>query len=184
MEDTRIVDLYFERSEEAIKATSDKYGRYCFSIASSIVAADEDAEECVNDTYLAAWNSIPPARPQRLSTYLGKLTRNFAISRMTREKAEKRRTSVSVLLDEIAEFTPDPTSDSDIDDLLFRDIINRFLADTPESSRVVFVRRYWYSDSISEISNLTGMSENAVKVSLSRTRNKLKIYLMKEGYTF
>ena len=103
---------------------------------------------------------------------------------MTREKAEKRRTSVSVLLDEIAEFTPDPTSDSDIDDVLFRDIINRFLADTPENSRVVFVRRYWYSDSISEISSLTGMSENAVKVSLSRTRNKLKIYLMKEGYTF
>ena len=181
MEDSKIVALFFDRSQDAISETASKYGNYCKSIAISILSSEQDAEECVNDTLFAAWNSIPPAKPQKLSAYLGKIVRNFSITRLLSERAEKRRANASLLLDEVGEFIPDPWGEAEIESILTSDLIDRFLASLPVKSRMIFVRRYWYMSPIAEISKITGLSEGAVKMSLSRTRNKFRDYLDKEG---
>lgn len=184
MDDSMIVDLFFERSEEAIGELDNKYGRYCKKIAYGILGSDEDSEECVNDGYLAAWNSIPPAKPERLGAYVGKIVRNLALNRQDSMNAEKRRPDRLAILDEVEEFTPDPGSESGIEEIVIKDILDRFLSGLPKNARIIFVRRYWHMNSIREISEFTGVSENNVKVTLSRTRKKLKSTLEKEGYTF
>lgn len=184
MGDQQIVDLYWARAENAISETAHKYGRYCHYIAYNILHNDEDSEECVNDTYLKAWNVIPPQRPNKLSTFLGKITRNLALDRYKYNSREKRGgAQMPLVIDELAEcVSATDTTSHIIDDMVLVDCFNRFLATLPAEPRKIFMRRYWYFSSIKEIANDFSISESNVKMSLSRTRNKLKQLLEKEGF--
>ena len=184
MEDDRIVELYFSRDEQAIMETDKKYGKYCHYIASNILASEQDAEECVNDTYLAAWESIPPAKPQILRTFLGKLTRNISINRYHFENAKKRRAPVTLVLDEVAECIPDPDSEASVvDEILLADALNGFLATLSDTARIAFVKRFFYCASIRDIARDLDLAEVNVKVLLHRTRKKCKTYLLEKGVT-
>ncbi len=183
MDDEKIIALYWDRSEEAISQTSEKYGRYCRAVAYSILKSDEEAEECTNDTYLRAWNAIPPAKPNNLRTFLGKITRNLSLNRWEKLSAEKRGGGeVSVVLDELAECVPSSDdTESAAEDALIRDALDRFLKGLPRETRKIFVRRYWYMSPIKEIAEDFGFTENKVSVALYRTREKLRKTLEKEG---
>lgn len=183
MEDRQIVDLYWARSENAISETEIKYGRYCYYIAHNILHNDEDSEECVNDTYLNAWNAMPDHRPNKLSTFLGKITRNLSLNRWELYNAEKRGSGQILLaLDELHECIPSTESvDRIVDDLTLAEIFNRFLAALPKEKRTIFMRRYWYLSPIAEIASDYSMSESKVKMSLLRSRKELKQLLEKEG---
>ena len=182
MDDNMIVDLFWERNEDAITQTQEKYGKYCFSIAFNILKSDSDAEECVNDTYMNAWNSMPPNRPNVLSLFLGKITRNLSLNKYYHNRAMKRTTVIEEALDEVADFV---SSDSDFDpvaeETVLKDVINRFLASLNKQNRIVFVRRYWYLSTVKEIANDCGLSENNVKVKLTRLRKSFKAFILKEG---
>ena len=185
MEDMQIVDLYFARSEQAVAETAHKYGNYLFSIAHNILMNRPDAEEAVSDTYLGAWNSIPPHRPGRLSTYLGKITRRCALEKWKAHHAKKRGGGeVSLALDELGECitTGEPPQQAlEMKELTRK--INSFLKNLPETEQRIFVSRYWYLMPVKEIARNMGFSESKVKSALSRTRSKLKYYLEKEGLT-
>lgn len=182
MEDQQIVDLYWQRNEKALSQTQKKYGKYCHSIAFAILYSSEDAEECVNDTLLRAWSAIPPARPGRLSTFLGKITRNLAIDRLDKNTAKKRSGQIEIVLDELSECIPDADSTLDLTDkIALGDAINSFLESLPVKTRQIFMRRYWFMSPIKDIARDVDMSESAVKVSLMRTRNEFKAHLEKEG---
>lgn len=183
MDDSKIIELYWERSEQAISETSRKYGRYCHYIAYTILHNDEDADECVNDTYLRAWNAIPPHRPNRLQTFLGKITRNLSLNKWEQLSAEKRGAGqISLVLDELTECIPhDENMEKAAENLVVRDTINRFLEGLPVEMRKIFVRRYWYMSSVKEIAQVYGLSESKVTVTLFRVRKKLKTVLEKEG---
>ena len=181
MDDKQIVDLYFERNEAAIKETEQKYGKYCYAIAYNILQDRGDSEECVNDTYLNAWNARPPQRPNRLATFLGRITRNLSLNRYAQKTAEKRGGHATELaLDELAECIPSGEGDP-TDELALREAINRFLRELPRVSRVVFLQRYWYFRPIKAIAADANMSENAVKVMLHRVRERFLHFLEKEG---
>jgi len=182
MEDEKIVEMYWARSEDAIKETQKKYGNYCRRIAMNILSNELDAEECVNDTYLKAWEAMPPHRPERLSTFLGKITRNLSLNRYARDRAQKRAPLAEAVYEEIAELIPDEGGDP-ADECRLRDAINGFLETLNPKSRIIFVQRYWYLCSIKEIAKNRAVSESDVKVTLSRTRKKFKEYLEKEGIT-
>lgn len=183
MDDKQIVDLYWERSETAISETAKKYGRYCHYIAFNVLHNDEDSEECVNDTYLNAWNSMPPHRPSVLKTFLGKLTRNISLNKYKQLTAEKRGNGqMPLIIDELHECIPTTESmESIIDDMVLVDVFNRFLASLPVEQRKIFMRRYWYLSPVKEIATDYGMGESKVKMSLLRSRNELKHLLEKEG---
>ena len=183
MDDKQIVALYWERSETAITETEKKYGRYCRYIAHNILYSDQDAEECVNDTYQKAWETMPPRKPERLSAYLGKLTRHIAINRYIHDRAKKRTPDVEVIFTEAEEFIPDPAVGDPADELHLKNIINTFVESLSQEVRVVFVRRYWYMSSVKDIAADYGMTESNVKVMLMRTRNKFKDHLEREGIT-
>ena len=180
MDDQKIVDLYWERSESAIKETQKKYGRYCHSIAYAILHSNEDAEECVNDTYLRAWGAIPPAKPSRLATFLGKITRNLALDRYGYNKAKKRNGGIEAVIDEYYECIPSGEFSIE-DELILKNLINGFLESLDSHTRIIFLQRYWYTCGVQEIAENMGMTENNVSVTLHRTRNKFKAYLEKEG---
>lgn len=185
MDDKEIVALYFQRSEKAIEETASKYGKYCYSIAHNILSSHEDAEESVNDTYMDAWNSIPPHRPNLLSVFLGKITRRIAIDRWRRSGAQKRGGGeIPLVLEELKDCIAD---DQDVEQIVERRQlaaqINAFVRSLPTSERKVFLCRYWYMDSISDIARRFGFSESKVKSMLFRTREKLRDELKKEGYT-
>ncbi|MEA4920414.1 MAG: RNA polymerase sigma factor [Clostridiaceae bacterium] len=182
MEDGEIVNLYWERSENAIIETSKKYSKYCRYIAFNVLHNGEDAEECVNDTYMRAWNSMPMQRPDRLSTFLGKITRNLSINKYKGYTAEKRGAGqTNVVLSELDECVSSESVEQVIDEMALADAINRFLASLPQPKRIVFMRRYWYMSPIKEIAKEYGMNENKVKSVLFRIRNELKLFLEKEG---
>ena len=183
VEDKKIVDLYWERSEAAISETQKRYGRYCHYIAYNILYSHEDAEECVNDTYIKAWNAMPPHRPERLSTFLGKITRNTALDRYLSDRTKKRGGGqMTVVLEELMQCVPDEKSSGSMaDELALKDAINGFLSSLPAQRRIIFMRRYWYMSSIKEIAEEYGLKESNVKVTLLRTRNRFKAYLEKEG---
>ena len=182
MEDGRIVELYWERDEQAIAETQTRYGKYCHRIAYNVLHSDEDAEECVNDTYVRAWNSMPPQRPSRLAAFLGRITRNLALDRYLFDRAQKRARSTELILDELEECIPDPVTAPPLaEEIALRDAINAFLASLPQKNRMVFLRRYWYLSPIKEIAADYGMTESNVKVMLHRTRQSFKAYLEKEG---
>lgn len=184
MEDSKIVQLYWDRSQEAIRATSEKYGSYCMSIAGNILGNREDAEECVNDTYLHAWNAMPPHRPGALSVFLGKITRNLSFNRYRRNTACKRGGGeLSAVLEELAECV---SGRDDVEGELNRrelvKAIDAFLDTLPSRKRDIFVRRYWHTDSISSIAARHGMKETAVSMTLSRLRPQLHNYLLERGF--
>ncbi len=183
MEDDKIIELYWDRDETAITATSDKYGAYCLFISRNILGNNEDAQECVNDTYLKAWNTIPPHRPAMLSTFLGKITRNLSFDRYKASRRDKRGGSQTALvLDELGEIIADKRSDDEFDRKELLESINAFLSSLPPDKRKMFVCRYWYAYSIPEIAKRFGMTENNVSVSLNRTRQKLRNYLKERGF--
>ena len=184
MLDREIVELYWKRSEDAIVQTQRKYGRYCLSIARNILPVFEDAQECVNDTYMAAWERIPPHRPKMLSTFLGKLTRRISIDRWRYLNAQKRGgDTVTVALEELGECI---SHDSDPEDQLeakeLGRIISHFLKTQDDLARVVFVRRYYALNTIQDIAKEFGISESNTKTMLFRLRSQLRDYLEKEGY--
>ena len=183
MDDHQIVELYWARSEKAISETADKYGRYCHSIAYNILHSKEDSEECVNDTWLSAWNSMPEQRPDKLSAFLGRITRNLSLNRLRSYTAEKRGGGqVPLALDELSECVPaNDRIDRIVDDFALADILNRFLASLNPEKRKIFMRRYWYLSPVAEIASDYGISESKVKMSLLRSRNALKTLLEKEG---
>lgn len=183
MEDHQIIDLYWARSESALSETAGKYGKYCHYIAYGILHNDEDSEECVNDTYLRAWNSMPPHRPEKLSAFLGKIVRNLSLNRYELYTAEKRGGGqIALALDELEECIPAGSEvDLPVRENALVDAINRFLASMPAESRKLFMRRYWYFRSIKEIALEYGLSESKVKMTLLRARNSLKQFLEKEG---
>ena len=184
MDDRQIIDLYFARQEQAIEETAKKYGKYCFAIARNILQNRSDAEETVNDTYIGAWNSIPPHCPVLLSTYLGKITRRLALKRWTANRAQKRGGGETALaLEELAGCIP---SDFDVESRMemteLARILNGFVRNLPQPNRNIFLCRYWYLDSIEAIARRYGFSQSKVKSMLSRTRKKLYAHLQKEGY--
>ena len=184
MEDGAIVALYWERNESAIKETSDKYGRYLMKIAWNILTDREDAEESVNDTYLHAWNAMPPHRPQLLSTFLGKITRHLSIDMYRRRHTAKRGGSEYALsLDELSDCVSgegSPEESLDLQELAGH--INRFLRDQSPEARKLFICRYYYFDPLADAASSLGMTESRAKTLLFRTRQKLKEYLEKEDY--
>jgi RNA polymerase sigma-70 factor (ECF subfamily) len=185
MEDFEIVELYWDRNENAITQTDRKYGKYCRKIAFSIVNDREDTEECVNDTYLQTWNSLPPQRPEKLSTYLGKICRNISINLYEKLTADKRGgNETDACLDEISELVGGSSEvEEQLDLTVLTDLINKFLKRCEKQVRTVFVQRYWYMMSVKEIARENRMSDSNVKMTLSRTREKLKLYLEEEGYS-
>ena len=180
--DEDIVNLYFDRSEEAIAACQVKYGKSCHTVAYNILRSDEDAEECVNDTWLRAWNSIPPERPTRLGAWLSTVTRRLALTRYEKKTAARRNGGMEASLEELSECVT-AGSLTIADEVALSEAINGFLASLPTRTRMIFMRKYWYMDSIADIAKALGMGESAVKVTLHRTREKFRKHLAKEGIT-
>ena len=178
MEDARIVELYWERDEAAIAESSAKYGGYCYQIAFRILALREDAEECVNDAYLGAWNAIPPSRPSPLLPYIAKIVRNVSLNAYWKKAAAKRNSRYTVALEELeACFADSKTVETEIEAREFARILGAFLDTLSLENRVIFLRRYWFADGYREIAALVGLSEKAVSVRLTRIRGKMRRYL-------
>ena len=184
MQDQDIIALYNQRNEQAIAESADKYGSFCTNIAQSILRNMQDAEECVNDTWLRAWNTIPPACPARLRYYLGGITRHLSLDRYRHTHRQKRGGGeIALTLSEMSEVVSANTSTKSIaEQAEFIDLINRFLWGLNERDCNVFIRRYYYVDSMQSIAKRYGLTEANVKKILSRTREKLRDYLQKEGY--
>ena len=182
MEDSKIIKLFFDRSEEAITELSEKYGKVCKSVAENILNNHRDSEECVSDAFLAVWNTIPPQKPEHLLSYVCRIVRNLAIKKYHANTAQKRNSIYDVALDEIKECFPSSVSvEDEIESVEFSKEIDRFLESMDKQSRILFVRRYYYSDSIEELSELFRTSKHNISVRLSRIRKNLKKYLIKEG---
>ena len=185
MEDGAIIALFWNRSEEAITQTARKYGALCHSIARRIVFDEQDAEECVNDTYAAMWNTIPPAKPNPLSAYIARITRNLAMKKITYHNRCKRANFVTVSIHELEECIPaNSTPENTVDERDLANAIGQFLAQEDYESRNMFLRRYWFHDSIDEIAKRFGVSQSKVKSQLMRVRNRLKNYLIKEEWIY
>ena len=175
MEDAQIVALYWERDEDALRASAEKYGPYCSVIARNILGDDGSAEECVNDTWLRAWNAIPPARPERLSAFFGAVTRNLALDRLRKTKTARAGGGVvTVCLDELAEVVG---TEDEAEEVALKDALDRFIGTLRPGTRDIFMRRYWAFQSEREIARAHGITAGAVRMSLSRTRAALKRYL-------
>lgn len=181
MDDSKIIELFFARNEDAIKHTDDAYGRRLFHLADNIVHNDQDAEESVNDTYMKAWDTIPPQRPEHFFAYIAKICRNFALKRIDWQKAKKRNAEVVTLTQEMENCIPDTYRDMEADERELGRILDAFLRTLTPENQMVFLRRYWYVDTIAEIAVRYGISESAVQMRLNRTRSKLAMYLAKEG---
>ena len=180
MEDEKIVRLYWERDENAIRETHIKYGKYCYTVAYNILHPHEDSHECVNDTWYGAWNAMPPEKPNKLQCFLARITRNIAIDRYRYDNAQKRGAEMEGIIDEYWECIPDGSISIE-EDFVLKQTINGFLASLDTKTRVIFMRRYWYSMSIKDIADGMHLSENNISLILHRTRNKFKDYLTKEG---
>ena len=183
MEDEKIIDLYFERNESAISETAEKYGNYLYKIAFNILSDNEDSEESVNDTYMSAWNTIPPEKPNVFSAFLSKITRYISLNRYRAGKAEKRGGGeIDTAFEESEECVPDKSNIYDeIETKELAEIISDYLKKLPETERKIFVCRYYYLDSLSDISKQFGFSKSKVASMLHRTRKKILSHLEKEG---
>ena len=185
MNDEQIVELYWQRDESAITVTQEKYNAYLLKIAFNILNNHEDSEESVNDTYLAAWNSIPPQKPSVLSTYLGKLARRISISLFRKRNADKRQGSEFALsfaeMEDVMEGNMEP--EKEVEAKILGELLNKFLRSLKPDERRTFIGRYYYMDSLKEVADYCSMSEGKAKTMLFRTRVKLKEYLAKEGFT-
>lgn len=180
MDDGKIIDMYFQRDEKAINATDEKYGKLLRHISFGILTSREDSEECVNDTYVSAWKSMPPTRPRFLRAFLSKIVRNISLNRYISNRKHTKIFSTETVFDEIAECIPDSTG-SLTDDIELRDTVNAFLGTLSSIPRQIFVKRYFYVETVKEISHDTGLTVTNVKVNLMRTREKFKAYLEKAG---
>ena len=178
-----IIDLYFSRDELAIDETATKYGNYCFKISNNIVKNNDDAQECVNDTYLRAWNSIPPAKPLKLGAFLGRITRNLSLDRYKFNRTKKREGSeFELLLSELEEcVSSNLTVETEFDSDFVMQVINDWLLAQKSENRVLFVRRYWYAESINDLARNQQLSESKIKSALFRMRKNLKFHLEREG---
>ena len=181
MEDFKIIDLYFARNELAITETSNKYGRLCFSISHNILYNTEDSEECVNDTYLSAWKTIPPKKPNNFMAFICKITRNLSLKRLDYNMAQKRNPELIVSFEELEAVLSDNQIKENVENQDISTAISKFLRNESADNRNVFLRKYWFCDSVKSISEKYGFSEGKVKSMLHRTRNRLKDYLKKEG---
>lgn len=181
MVEAQIIELYVARDERAIDETISKYGNLCFRIAQNILHNNEDSEECVNETYLSLWNTIPPTRPSNFSAFICKITRNVSLRRLEQLGAQKRSANAVVYLSELEDSLADNLFVSMIDDIGFGEVLSNFLYSEKEVARNVFLRRYWFFDSVSEIARQYSFSESKVKSMLFHTRNRLREYLRKEG---
>lgn len=184
MEDSRIVELYWQKNADAISETADKYGAYCLTIADNILHNAEDSEECVNDTWLRAWNAIPPQKPSVLRMFLAKITRNLSFDRFNARHAEKRGGGeIALVLDELTECLAGGADvEAEYEEKELEQCIRRFVRVLPKRDGNVFVRRYFFTEAVGEIAKRYGLTQNNVMVILSRTRKKLKLELAKEGY--
>ncbi len=182
MEDADIIALYWERSEEAIRRTAEKYAAYCSSIIRHVLGDCRDAEECLSDTWLGAWNAMPPQRPARLPLFLGRIARNTALDRYSYNTARRRNGGFEAVLEELAECVDGTPMEDDFDARQLGEAISDFLEVVRPEARLVFLRRYWYCDSVAEIAAGTGFSQSKIKSLLHRTRKGLREHLRKEGY--
>ncbi len=182
MEDQLIIELFMERSENAIEELSNRYGRLLENISYQILRNEQDAQECVNDTYLAVWNRIPPNKPNPLSAYVCKITRNLSVKRLRSNMAKKRNSHYDLILDELEDCLEGNTQIED--EMMVKELteyINHFLAKCKKTDRIIFINRYWFCKEIPEIVKDMGLSANYVNVHLYRTRQRLMKYLKKEG---
>ena len=182
LEDSQIIDLFFERSEQGIVELDRKYGAAVRKTAANILNDRQDAEECANDAYLGTWNTIPPHRPNPLGSYVCRIARNLAVSRYRAKTAAKRNSGFDLVLDELAECIPSGVNvETDYEARELTEAINRFLATLDRDDRFLFVRRYWYADPVADIAAVTHGSANRISVRLFRIREKLRKALIKEG---
>ena len=183
MEDEKIIELYWQRNEEALRQTNLKYGTFCYYIAHNILKNEEDSKECVNVTWCKSWTVIPPQRPELLQALLGKITRNLSLDGYRKSRASKRGgAGMDLIYEELEECISDFSSEETrTDTIVITDAISQFLAGLSKDARIIFVRRYWYADSIQQIAERFEMTESKIKSSLMRSRNKLKAFLEKEG---
>lgn len=182
IDDEEIIGLFFARSEQAIQELDRKYGRTCYHLSYNIVNNQQDAEECVNDAYLGAWNAIPPATPKPILSYILKIVRNISLNTYWRKKAEKRNSHYTIALEEIQDCLADQnTVENEIEASELSHIIAGFLDTLSSENRVIFLRRYWFSDSYRDIAQVVGLSEKTISVRLTRIRGKMKQYLMERG---
>lgn len=182
MDDNRILDLLWRRSEQGITALSEAYGRRLYATANNIVCDHQQAEECVNDTYLALWNAIPPKRPNPLVAYAVRTIRNIALNRLRSDHTLARRSDYDVSLDELAGCIGDDSLQRQLETRELGRMINTFISTLNRENRNLFLRRYWFGDGVKEIANAYGLTENIVSVRLTRIRVKLRAYLIQEGY--
>lgn len=183
MTDAQIIQLYWARNEDAIKETDAVYGRKLHTLAERIVQNFEDAQECVSDTYMKTWDTIPPQRPQYFFAYIAKICRNFALGVLDFKNAAKRKGEVVALTQEMEACIPDPAYQRRLEGEELGKVLNSFLETLSYESRVIFLRRYWYLDTVAEIAERCGITQSKVKTQLHRTRSKLHAFLEKEGIT-
>ncbi len=181
MDDSEIIGLYIARDECAIRETERKYGKLCFRIANNLLRNDSDSEECVNDTYLTVWNKIPPARPDNLTAFICKIARNISLKKLEYNNAQKRSADETVSFSEMEEFLPDYSIAEGTENEELGKLISDFLRTEKELDRNVFLRKYWFFDSVGDISERYSLSGSNVKSRLFRTRNRLRLFLKKEG---
>ena len=181
MDDLQIIELYFARDEQAIKETDRKYGKTCLRVAYNLLSNNEDSEECVNDTYLTVWNKIPPTRPNNFIAFICKITRNLSLKRLEVSNAMKRSAGTIISMSELEKALPDQCIAPDVEDEELGKLISAFLWSEKALDRNVFLRKYWFFDSISDIAERYSMNENSVKSMLFRSRNRLREFLRKEG---
>ena len=183
MRDEEIIKLYFDRDGDAVARTQEKYGAYLYTVSYDLIRNEQDAEECVNDAYSAAWNSMPPNRPAVLRTYLCKLVRNITLKRIREQSAQKRGGGeVPLVLDELRDCTAPDTVEQQLDRRRLSEAIGRFLGTLGPQHRIIFVQRYWYCCPVDEIAEELEITKSKVTVTLMRTRKKLRTYLEKEGF--
>ncbi len=183
MDDASIIELYFKRNEQAIAETGIKYGKLCFKVADNMLNNIQDTEECVNDTYMTAWNTIPPTRPVRFSAFLCKITKNLALKKIEYNIASKRNKNMTLSIDELSDCVSDKNTPED--ELLIKELsseINRFLSQQKEREQIIFVKRYWFYESVSDIAKDFNLTEKNTSAILLRLRQKLKAHLIKEGF--
>ena len=183
MEDPKIIALFFERNETAIAETAAKYGVFCHNIALNILSIEADAEECVNDTYLQTWNSIPPQRPSKFRAWLGRVVRNIAINLWNKNHCQKRNAGIVQLMDELEDCIPSPeTVERQIEEQVLTEVINTWLASLSQEDRILFVRRYWNGKAVKELAKETGTEPKKLARHMYTLRQNLKSTLEKEGY--
>ena len=184
MEDSHIVALYWDRDETAITASQQKYGGFCERIALQILGRREDSEECVADTWLRTWNTVPPARPVSLRAFFGRIVRNLSLSRYRQQRAQKRYAPMELLLEELEDCIPAPqNTETAAETAELVRIVDEWLGSLPQQERILFLRRYWFGDALSALAKECGISPNALAQKMLRMRLRLKALLEKEGYS-